>query len=230
MSILIANDGSRVVNTISERNAIAKRFPGMEVTVNDATGDPEFGGGVVQYQWEALGKRWVPIWSDRKPDLKFATEEKVINGGQVKADHPVKDQKVWSALIIDSETGLSLGDAIPVVTVDVLDIGNLNFEGQKLRYTYAYGSMSAQMTEIWEQKVNQAPSDDADARFLRKGDGTWQKLEMADPERDMAPQTTVNDKPVTPQGLESFMADQLGIRFEAETGDWVLDEGLVPVA
>jgi hypothetical protein len=154
MGILVANDGSRIVNTVNDRNEITKRFPGMKVTVNDATGDPEFGGGVVQYQWDAIGNRWAPVWSDRKPELKFATEEKVIANGQVTADNPVKDQKVWSALIINSVTGEVMGDVVPSINANVISVGSLDYEGHKLRYTYAFGNMTQYMTDIWNQKAN----------------------------------------------------------------------------
>lgn len=54
MAIIVTNDGSRFVDTLADRNAIPVelRFMGMRVTVKDATADPIFGGGVVQYLWE----------------------------------------------------------------------------------------------------------------------------------------------------------------------------------
>ncbi len=42
---------------------------------------------------------------------------------------------------------------------------------------------------------------------------------------DMVPGTTINDKAVTPQGLETFLSTQLGITYDETLGDWVNDEG-----
>lgn len=61
MSIIIANDGDYTVSTIVVRNAITKRHDGMRVIVRDATGDPTYGGGMVEYIWEAAGSKWVGL-------------------------------------------------------------------------------------------------------------------------------------------------------------------------
>lgn len=44
---------------------------------------------------------------------------------------------------------------------------------------------------------------------------------------DMVPGTEVNDKAVTPMGLEAFLGQQLGIAYDPVLGDWVNDEGVV---
>lgn len=334
MSILIANDGSRVVDTIASRDAIPKRFSGMEVTVRDATADPEFGGGTVTYRWDSQGSRWLPVWSELRPDLSFTTEEKPIVDGQVVADHPPKDQKVWSAFVIHAETGEVLADAVPTVSSQTLQLGGSQFDGHRLRFTYAYGSMSTQLAQIWSQKadihyvdqkiaeleipevggegtvtsvngvvpdesgnvtltaehlnltkeslgldqvanlpvaddavavamasteyylvpsnlaavfsdmgitrdpetqewlipggdVEEAPSELPNTRYVRTSEGTWQQLLVADVEEDMAPGTQENEKVLTPKVLEQYLAERLGIVWNAEVGDFVMDEGTI---
>ncbi len=155
MAILVANDGSRFVDTMAQRDAIPleRRFMGMRVTVKDATADPVFGGGVVQYLWDKVIAGWSPVWSDKKPELKFAIEDKLIVAGKVTTDHVIKDGMVWSARVLDTD-GTILRDAHPLVEGKNLDIQSLDFEGKRLHYTYAYGEMTSELIEIWNAKAD----------------------------------------------------------------------------
>lgn len=151
MTIIVNNDGSKTVNTITDRNALPRKFSGMKVTVRDATGDPEFGGGSAQYFWDSVSVVWVPIWSSLNPTIKFATEEKVVTGGQVTADNVIKDDKVWQARLVNVN-GTIMGDVKPTVSGNSLDLGTTDHDGLTLQFTYAYGDMTAQMAELWFQK------------------------------------------------------------------------------
>lgn len=157
MAIIVTNDGSRFVDTLADRNAIpvALRFMGMRVTVNDATADPIFGGGVVQYLWDKVVAGWSPVWSDKKPELKFSTEEKTIVNGKVTTDHVIKDGLVWSARVVDSQ-GVILGDAQLVIENQDLVLNTQDYNGMFLHYTYAYGEMTSGLLEIWNAKANLA--------------------------------------------------------------------------
>lgn len=155
MAIIVANDGSRFVDTMAERDAIPveRRFMGMRVTVKDATADPIFGGGVVQYLWDKVVQGWSPVWSDKKPELKFSTEEKVITAGKVTTDHVIKDGLVWAARVVNLE-GVILGDAQLTIEGKDLVLNTQDFNGMRLHYTYAYGEMTTELIEIWNQKAN----------------------------------------------------------------------------
>jgi hypothetical protein len=152
MSIIISNDGDKIVNTIAERDAIPvnRRFPGMMVTVKDAIGDPQTGGGFAKYEWFADGTnpRWILGQIDNKINLKFVTESKVIQNGTVLADNIPVDGTVWQVRIIDSVTGVILRDAKVTIDLYTLDIGTLDYDGQILEYTYGYGSFTAQLDSI----------------------------------------------------------------------------------
>lgn len=155
MAILVANDGSRFVDTMAERDAIPieRRFMGMRVTVKDATADPVFGGGVVQYLWDKVVSGWSPVWSDKKPELKFSTEEKVITLGKVTTDHVIKDGLVWSARVVNAD-GVILGDAQLVIEGRNLTLNTQDYNGMFLHYTYAYGEMTTELLEVWNGKAN----------------------------------------------------------------------------
>ncbi|AEH03592.1 tail protein [Pseudomonas phage PhiPA3] len=153
MGILVANDGDVVVASIAARDEIAIKRPQMLVLVEDATADPVFGGGSVQYIWDHVALGWSPIWSSRKPNLTFVTEEKVITGGQVTADHVVKDNVVLSAIILDTDNTI-LSDAVPTVSGTAINLGTNTYDGKRLHYTYAYGSLTQLIENIWETKAD----------------------------------------------------------------------------
>lgn len=155
MSIIVANDGSRYVDTIAERDAIpiARRFMGMRVTVRDAIADPVFGGGQVQYIWDKVVLAWSPVWSDKKPELNFATEDKTIVDGKVTTDHVMKNNLVWSARVVDLD-GVILGDAQLTISGRDLSLSTQDYNGMILHYTYAYGDMTTELLGIWENKAD----------------------------------------------------------------------------
>lgn len=84
MSIIVSNTGNKLVNTIASRNNL-KKFKGMRVRVEDATGDSNLGGGSAEYIWNGL--TWDTIWSsakttewDDKPELDELGFVKLVDG------------------------------------------------------------------------------------------------------------------------------------------------------
>lgn len=152
MSILIANAGNQSVETIADRNSIAKRHNGMIVHVRDATADPLLGGGRASYMWDSVISQWVVHYSSLKPELVFATEEKVIANGEVATDFIIKDNQVWSAKVLD-ENDVILGDAKVTASGTTLVLGTTEYDGHKLHYTYAHGDMTAELYDIWNDKI-----------------------------------------------------------------------------
>jgi hypothetical protein len=150
MAITIFNDGDITVSTIMDRNQIVNRFEGMQVTVNDATGDATLGGGRACYQWDSSNSTWALVWSDYYSTMQFSTEVKTIVDGQVTADNVPADGKVWQCRVIDQATGVIVGDARPTVNLGVLDLGTLDHDGKELEFTYAYGSISSQLQVVFD--------------------------------------------------------------------------------
>ena len=153
MAIIIQNDGDRVVDTIAQRNSIGveKRFPGMQVSVKDATGDPQTNGGFAKYEWikDGANSRWALIQKDYQFTLSFATETKVITEGIVLTDNVPSNGSIWSVKLIDSVSGIILGDYNAVsVGGYTIDMGTNDYDGQLLEYTYAYGSFGAQLDTV----------------------------------------------------------------------------------
>ena len=123
MAILIMNDGDKIVNTIAARDAITKKFDGMQVTVKDAIADINVGEGEALYQWSADKSRWILIGKDSKDNLEFKSESATLVGGKVSATEVPQSGLVWDCYVIDSN-GIVLADiSAPTITVKEINIG-----------------------------------------------------------------------------------------------------------
>jgi hypothetical protein len=145
---LFPNTGHKIVDNIVLRNLLPERFDGQEVTVRDATDDPLLGGGSAAYKWMASQNRWALMWSDIYPTMSFAHEDLDIVGGIATATNIPADGVVWSAYVIDLTDNSIVQDVKPRVNLAELDILTTDYDGLKLRVSYAYGSTSAQLNVI----------------------------------------------------------------------------------
>jgi hypothetical protein len=148
MAIIISNDGDKTVATIAQRDSIVKKFDGMQVTVIDAIADLMVGIGSAGYQWSQALDKWVLMWKTSKDELIFTQEAKTIVGGKVNAEHYPQNALVWSCSIRDTN-GVLLEDVEPSVALKELSIGTTDFDGHRLHYTYAYGSIEANPAPIY---------------------------------------------------------------------------------
>jgi hypothetical protein len=101
------------------------------------------------------------VWSDAYSTLQFSTENKVISNGQVTADNIPADGKVWQCRVIDLVTNVIVGDVRPTVSLGVLDLGTLDYDGKELEFTYAYGSISSQLQvlfDTFQQELDALPT------------------------------------------------------------------------
>lgn len=143
MAILIANDGDKTVNTIAERDAIEKKFNGMQVTVVDAIADILVGMGTAGYIWSSSKNRWQLFWKESKDDLLFVTESHFLINGEITLDNIPQSNLVWDCSIVDAN-GVTLIDVSnPNVTNTTVNIGSLDYDGNVLLTTYAYGKIQA---------------------------------------------------------------------------------------
>jgi hypothetical protein len=148
ISRLFPNTGHKIVDNIVLRNLLPERFDGQEVTVRDATDDPLLGSGSAAYKWMDSQTRWVLTWSDVYPTLNFAHEDLDIVGGKATATNVPTDGVVWSSYVIDVTDNSIIQDVKPAVNLANLDILTTDFDGLKLRVSYAFGSTSAQINTV----------------------------------------------------------------------------------
>jgi hypothetical protein len=151
MAILITNDGDKTVNTIADRNAIIKRFDGMQVTVLDSIADILTGGGEAGYQWNETHSRWMLIWKSTPDTLTFVVETKLITDGKVTADYVPYNSLVWDAYITDNSNNV-IANITPTASLKDILIGSNTYDGLSLTYTYGYNliytAVSTATTEL----------------------------------------------------------------------------------
>jgi hypothetical protein len=151
MAILITNDGDKIVNTIADRNAITRKFDGMQVTVRNALSDPMVGSvSEAIYVWNATQSRWMLTWKENVDNLTFVTEQLLIMNGQVTATNYPQNGLVWGATVQSTLSGeaIILYDVRPSVDGKILDLGVTDYDGNMLEFTYGYGVIQAAISAI----------------------------------------------------------------------------------
>lgn len=143
MAILITNDGDKVVATLADRDAITKKFEGMQVLVKDAIADVVVGGGAAGYFWDATAARWTLFWTNSKDDLIFTTESHTIVNGSVQATYPPASGLVWDCEILGEEGTVVVKVSKPNINGFDINIGSPLYDGLTLLFTYAYGKIQA---------------------------------------------------------------------------------------
>lgn len=154
MGAYIYNDGDKNVATIADRNAIAVKFDGMQVTVVDSIADVLTGGGPAKYQWNATLERWLLIWKETVDNLTFFNDSSVIVNGVATCTHYPASQVVWNSLIIDAQNSLVVAELSQLqVNGTDITIGTNAFDGQTLYFTYAYGAIEANVRSITDSPI-----------------------------------------------------------------------------
>ena len=153
MAILIANDGDKIVNTIAERDAIIKKFDGMEVTVKDAIADLMVGGGRAGYQWDTVAQVWKLVWKHNKDDLVFVTENLPISNGLVTLTNSPQSALVWDSFVTDASGNMLVKLSNPTVTGKSVSLGSAEYNGETLWVSYAYGKIQAAVSATAITKV-----------------------------------------------------------------------------
>ena len=138
----------KTVNTIVERNNIVNKVDGMTVIVLDAIADIEAGAGKALYRWDANDSTWILINKANTDSISFETEEKTIVDGSVQMlNYPI-DNKLWGIKVIQNNNVIIADLKIEDLTIEGVNI-HLNtgiYNGNKLRFTYAYGTIAQQIS------------------------------------------------------------------------------------
>lgn len=152
MTIYVANDGSKIVDTIGERNSIVRKFDGMKVTVRNAIADIMVGGAhEAGYRWDSATSDWILTYKDSVDSIDFISdEEQIIVDGKVMAAYAPQNAAVWNCQIID-ENGLIQAEVKPNVSMREITIGSMDYDGMGLRFSYAYGIAKSASSLGYEQ-------------------------------------------------------------------------------
>lgn len=144
MSVIRHPNFDITVNNIGERNAL-KKVDHMVVIVTDAIADVVAGAGKATYRWDGTDDSWILVSKSNVSTVTFATEEHLIVSGTVTLENVPKDDIIWNVQILNGDV---MEAELRVEDMSMLNgiISNLNtYDGKKLRCTYAYGSIAAQI-------------------------------------------------------------------------------------
>lgn len=157
MAITRHSNFDKTVQTIIDRNNISNKVNGMMVVVLDAIADPNAGAGKAIYRWESSDTSWILVSKSTTETMNFATEELTIVNGEAQLSYIPVDNKVWNGVILNGQ--LIYADLnIRAITISNGKISGLASEvnGMTLRVTYAYGTISQQITTAIEESVDSA--------------------------------------------------------------------------
>jgi hypothetical protein len=153
MAIVLYKNADRTVDTISYRNSIDKKIDNMVVTVLDAISDPDAGSGVATYRWSAQLNKWLLISKSTVETMSFETVESNIVAGKVTPQNVPSNNVIWDIYVVDGTTIISELRLEDVIVTPTLISGLGLYDGYKLRYTYAYGSVTQQITSYVDSKI-----------------------------------------------------------------------------
>lgn len=143
------------VATISDRNNITKKPEHLVVHVDDAIADPLAGVGPAIYKWtEASGGKWLLLTSGAEKTISFETKELVITNGVVSAPNLPLNNFIWDIQLLQNDVVIAY-PRIEDLNINLGLISGLDaYNGGKLRFTYAYGSIASQLQTALDTKSN----------------------------------------------------------------------------
>lgn len=154
MAIIRQRGLQLTVATIADRNAIVKRPEHLVVHVDDAIADLDAGAGPAVYRWSnSSGGVWILISAGAVRTMSFSTEEHLIQNGEVIADNVPANDHIWDIQILDGDNVIGY-PRVEDLNISAGVIGNIvDFDGYKLRYTYAYGTLTTQIQTALDAKA-----------------------------------------------------------------------------
>lgn len=146
MAVTRHTNFDRTVATISERNSILQKVDGMIVVVEDAIADVAAGSGKAVYRWDSTDSAWIMIYKSTYESVSFITEELLISNGKVTASNIPTDGVLWDISVVDGNVQLAIIKLESLfVNLAEISLDSNDYNGKKLRFSYAYGSISQQL-------------------------------------------------------------------------------------
>jgi hypothetical protein len=137
---------SKVVETLADRDRITRRPDGLQVQVNDTTGDPAADSSPAVYRWVKRLDKWVLEWKSAKANLAFIAESRIISADTVTAAEAPGSGVVWDVVVTNTD-GTEIVAEVDVNvegrTIRLLPATPGQFDGLRLSYKYATGDIDA---------------------------------------------------------------------------------------
>ena len=154
MAITRHSNFDKTVNTITDRNNILNKVDGMTVVVLDAIADTNVGNGEAVYRWVSSDNTWILISKTSIDTMNFITEEAIISNSEMSLSYIPVNNQVWNAILLNGDviyTDLNVKD-VTIATGKITNIPS-QYNGMRLRVTYAYGTLVSQVSTIIENTV-----------------------------------------------------------------------------
>lgn len=159
MAVILYKGANKTVNTIADRNAIAHKIDSMVVTVLDAIADPDAGAGIATFRWLASQSKWILVSKSGIESMNFATEELTISNGSVTPANVALSSTYWDVLVVNGDI-IVADPKLEDFTVTPGGISGLDeYNGYKLRVTYAYGTIGQQVSDYVDFKAAEIQSN-----------------------------------------------------------------------
>jgi hypothetical protein len=159
VAIILHPSIDKTVNTVDDRNAIQYKVDNMLVTVLDAIDDPNAGAGVAVYRYSETLDRWILISTENVNYLKFVTEELTITNGGVVPSYVPSGNQVWDVVVVDGDVIVADIHSSDITITPTRISGLTTYDGKRLRFTYAYGTITAQLESYVDYKLQQVVED-----------------------------------------------------------------------
>lgn len=151
---IIHENADQTVDTILDRNNIEVKRNGMKVTVEDAIADINAGAGIATYIWNQKLNNWLLISKSSTESISFETVEVSISNGMATPPNIPTNNVLWDIYVMDGSTIVHEIKLEDIIVASTLISGLGAYNGKKLRFTYAYGTITQQIESYINDKVN----------------------------------------------------------------------------
>lgn len=135
-----------IVETIAARDSIVKRPDGLQVQVNDTTGDPDTGNEPAVYRWVVRLNKWALAWKSVNNTVYFTSEAHAIVDDKVTAAEAPGNSVVWDTFVTSTDGKEILAEVDVVVSNKTLTLAPDvpgQFDGKLLAFKYATGGAAS---------------------------------------------------------------------------------------
>jgi len=154
MANILHKNADLTVQTILDRNNIVRKIDHMVVVVLDAIADPIAGAGVATYRWNDNLNKWILISKSSVESISFETDELLISNGTVRPSNIPTDNQIWDIKILE-DNAIVAEPRMEDLSVTSVSISGLSaWNGKKIRFTYAYGTISQQIDSYIDERIS----------------------------------------------------------------------------
>lgn len=134
---------------------VSPRRDHMTVVVLDATGDPQVLGGKAVYKWNESTATWLLLAKENADTLTFARESKIISNDSVQASYVPANGVIWDVYVelennVIAQVESSINGSVITIAPDTAG----QFDGKRLNFKYAYGTMTQQLDAAMQTHLN----------------------------------------------------------------------------